>query len=105
MKHEKVFARRKFTGLCPRSRAGSRQRAGAARVIRFASLGALAAIALVQGAIAGASEAIAAGRVKADQVCANCHGLDGQAASGGNSALPPKLTAQRKQYLVARLRG
>jgi len=72
---------------------------------RIATLGVFAAIALIQGSAAGASEAIAAGRIKADQVCANCHGLDGQAASGGNSAMSPKLTAQRREYLVARLRA
>ena len=36
-------------------------------------------------------------------ICANCHGLYGQAASGGNSAFSPKLTPQSKDYLVARL--
>ena len=55
--------------------------------------------------IAAAAEAgVQAGKLKADQVCANCHGLYGEAASGGNSALSPKLTAQRKEYLVTRLR-
>lgn len=72
---------------------------------RIVTLALFAAIALVHGPAAGASEAVAAGRIKADQVCANCHGLDGQAASGGNSALSPKLTAQSKEYLVARLQA
>jgi cytochrome c553 len=72
---------------------------------RIATLALFAAIAFVPGPAAGASEAVAAGRIKADQVCANCHGLDGQAASGGNSALSPKLTAQSKEYLVARLQA
>ena len=72
---------------------------------RAAMLGIFTAIALAQGPLASASEAIDAGRIKADQVCANCHGLDGQAASGGNSALSPRLTAQSKEYLVARLQA
>ncbi|MCP4765856.1 MAG: c-type cytochrome [Gammaproteobacteria bacterium] len=46
---------------------------------------------------------LAAGKQKADQNCANCHGLYGQAASGGNSAFSPKLTPQNKDYLAARL--
>lgn len=50
-----------------------------------------------------AGEEVDQGRNKADQVCANCHGLDGQAASGGNSAMSPKLTAQNREYLVSRL--
>jgi len=49
------------------------------------------------------SAELAAGKQKADQTCANCHGLYGQAASGGNSAFSPKLTPQSKDYLVARL--
>jgi len=54
-----------------------------------------------EGAIFGAE--LVAGKQKADQICANCHGLYGQAASGGNSAFSPKLTPQSKDYLVARL--
>jgi cytochrome c553 len=46
---------------------------------------------------------LAAGKQKADQTCANCHGLYGQAVSGGNSAFSPKLTPQSKDYLIARL--
>ena len=72
---------------------------------RLATLGLIATLALFQGPTADASEAIAAGRIKADQVCANCHGLDGQATSGGNSAMSPSLSAQRKEYLVARLQA
>ena len=45
-----------------------------------------------------------AGKLKANQVCSNCHGLDGQASKGGNSAISPKITAQQKTYLVARLK-
>jgi len=45
-----------------------------------------------------------AGKVKAIQICSNCHGLYGQAVSGGNSVIVPNLTAQQKEYLVARLK-
>jgi cytochrome c553 len=45
-----------------------------------------------------------AGKQKASQVCANCHGLTGQAASGGNSAISPKLTPQKKEYLITKLK-
>jgi len=58
------------------------------------------------GSPAGAGEAdIAAGRLKADQVCANCHGLDGLSASGGNSALTPILAAQSRHYLLAKMKA
>ncbi len=64
-----------------------------------------ALVAFIQVALAANSDdEIEAGRLKADQVCANCHGLYGEAASGGNSAMSPKLTAQRREYLVSRLR-
>ncbi len=43
------------------------------------------------------------GKLKAEQICANCHGLEGMSASGGNSALSPILTAQSKPYLVSKL--
>ena len=52
---------------------------------------------------ANLSAELAAGKQKADQICANCHGLYGRAASGGNSAFSPKLTPQSKDYLDARL--
>ena len=45
-----------------------------------------------------------AGKLRATQTCSNCHGLDGQATKGGNSAISPKITAQQKTYLVARLK-
>ena len=44
------------------------------------------------------------GKEKADTVCSACHGLDGQAVSGGNSPLIPNITAQEKEYLVAKLK-
>ena len=108
MKPEQFSARRGFFAVCRQSRAGSRLRTdnkATAAGLRIASLGMLAAITLVHGSSAGADETIAAGRIKADQVCANCHGLDGQSASGGNSAMSPKLTAQSREYLVARLQA
>ena len=67
----------------------------------FAGLAALPIMALSQAAETG--DAITAGRLKADQVCANCHGLHGELASGGNSAMSPKLTAQSEAYLASRL--
>ena len=44
------------------------------------------------------------GKEKAATVCSACHGLDGQAASGGNSPLIPNITAQQKDYLIAKLK-
>ena len=44
------------------------------------------------------------GKEKAAVVCSACHGLDGQAVSGGNSPLTPNITAQQKEYLVAKLK-
>jgi len=45
------------------------------------------------------------GKKKAQAICSACHGLDGQAAAGGNSVIIPNITAQHKDYLVARLKG
>ena len=44
------------------------------------------------------------GKEKAAAVCSSCHGIDGQSASGGNSALTPNITAQAKEYLIAKLK-
>ena len=44
------------------------------------------------------------GKEKAATVCSACHGIDGQAASGGNSPLIPNITAQQKDYLIAKLK-
>ena len=44
------------------------------------------------------------GKEKAATVCSARHGLDGQAASGGNSVLVPNITAQAKDYLIAKLK-
>lgn len=52
---------------------------------------------------AGGEGVVSSGRLKADRVCANCHGLYGELGSGGNSAMSPKLTAQNEDYLSKRL--
>ena len=44
------------------------------------------------------------GKEKAATACSGCHGLDGQATSGGNSSLTPNITAQEKEYLLAKLK-
>ena len=44
------------------------------------------------------------GKEIATTVCSTCHGLDGQATSGGNSAITPNITAQQKDYLIAKLK-
>ena len=45
------------------------------------------------------------GKEKALTICSACHGLNGQAASAGNSVLIPNITAQQKNYLVAILKS
>ena len=45
------------------------------------------------------------GKIKAKAICSACHGLDGQAAAGGNSVIIPNITAQHKDYLIARLKA
>ncbi len=45
------------------------------------------------------------GKKKAKAICSACHGIDGQAASGGNSVIIPNITAQHKDYLIARLKA
>ena len=44
------------------------------------------------------------GKKKAKAICSACHGIDGQAAAGGNSVIIPNITAQHKDYLIARLK-
>ncbi|MDB9784253.1 cytochrome c [Pelagibacteraceae bacterium] len=44
------------------------------------------------------------GKLKAKTICSACHGIDGVAASGGNSVIVPNLTAQHKDYLVQKLK-
>ena len=50
------------------------------------------------------AEDLLLGKEKAATVCSACHGIDGQAASGGNSPLIPNITAQQKDYLIAKLK-
>ena len=38
------------------------------------------------------------------RACSLCHGLDGRATTGGNSAITPNLTAQQYDYLIAKLK-
>ena len=45
------------------------------------------------------------GKNKAKAICSACHGIDGQAAAGGNSVIIPNITAQHKDYLIARLKA
>ena len=47
---------------------------------------------------------LALGKEKAAAVCSVCHGMNGQSASGGNSALIPNITAQNKEYLIAKMK-
>ena len=44
------------------------------------------------------------GKEIATTVCSTCHGLDGKATTGGNSAITPNITAQQKDYLIAKLK-
>ena len=44
------------------------------------------------------------GKEKVETICSGCHGLDGVSASGGNSVIIPNLTAQHKDYLIAKLK-
>ena len=44
------------------------------------------------------------GKEVAETICAACHGVDGKAVSGGNSALVPNIFAQNKDYLVVKLK-
>jgi cytochrome c553 len=45
------------------------------------------------------------GKLKVKTVCAACHGINGQATGAGNSVIIPNITAQQKNYLVARLKA
>ena len=44
------------------------------------------------------------GKEIAASICSTCHGLDGKATTGGNSAITPNITAQQKDYLIAKLK-
>ena len=50
------------------------------------------------------TEELRVGKAKVETLCSACHGLDGVAASGGNSVIIPNLTAQHKDYLIAKLK-
>ena len=50
------------------------------------------------------TEKLRKGKEKVEVICSACHGLDGVAASGGNSVIIPNLTAQHKDYLIAKLK-
>jgi len=43
------------------------------------------------------------GKLKAQTICSACHGMNGVAASGGNSVIVPNITAQHKDYLMQKL--
>ena len=45
------------------------------------------------------------GKLKAKSICSACHGVNGQATGAGNSVIIPNITAQQKNYLVARLKS
>ena len=53
---------------------------------------------------ANLTEQLRRGKEKVQVLCSACHGLDGVAASGGNSVIVPNLTAQHKDYLIAKLK-
>lgn len=44
------------------------------------------------------------GKTLAEEICSVCHGINGQANSGGNSVLVPHLTAQNEFYLIEKLK-
>ena len=45
------------------------------------------------------------GKLKVQTVCMTCHGMNGQATGAGNSVIIPNITAQQKNYMVARLKA
>ncbi|MAH88610.1 MAG: cytochrome c, class IC [Pelagibacterales bacterium] len=49
-------------------------------------------------------DAIKKGKTIAENICSVCHGVNGQANSGGNSVLVPHLTAQNEFYLIEKLK-
>ena len=44
------------------------------------------------------------GKAIAENICSVCHGVNGQANTGGNSVLVPHLTAQNELYLIEKLK-
>ena len=51
-----------------------------------------------------ADEKLHKGKVIAENICSVCHGVNGQANTGGNSVLVPHLTAQNEFYLIEKLK-
>ena len=51
-----------------------------------------------------ADENIDKGKIIAENICSVCHGVNGQANTGGNSVLVPHLTAQNEFYLIEKLK-
>ena len=45
------------------------------------------------------------GRLKVKTVCVTCHGINVQATGAGNSVIIPNITAQEKNYMIARLKA
>ncbi len=45
------------------------------------------------------------GKLKVKAICSTCHGINGQATGAGNSVIIPNITAQQKNYLMARLKS
>ena len=45
------------------------------------------------------------GKLKVQTVCVTCHGMNGQATGAGNSVIIPNITAQEKNYMIARLKA
>ena len=54
--------------------------------------------------IVNADENAKKGKEIAQNICSVCHGLNGQANTGGNSVLVPHLTAQNEFYLIEKLK-
>ena len=50
------------------------------------------------------TEQLKAGKEKAETICSACHGINGKAASGGNSGAVPNITAQQKDYIILKLK-
>ena len=49
-------------------------------------------------------DSINKGKIIAENICSVCHGVNGQANTGGNSVLVPHLTAQNEFYLIEKLK-
>tara|TARA_S200000501_G_C20725172_1_gene700264 strand:+ start:380 stop:721 length:342 start_codon:yes stop_codon:yes gene_type:complete len=59
---------------------------------------------LLTTSVSFSSDELDQGRTIAENICSVCHGINGQADSGGNSVLVPHLTAQNEQYLIEKLK-